>query len=90
MSVKPKDFNSYFSNLPIGAVHSAAYSTGTHIRQLTDKQSGQLEFSNLNFKGQTDTYYIDCQKQIQCSANEVHHLGDTLEEAIHNYPHLFI
>lgn len=91
MCIKPKDFNSYFSNLPIGAVHSATYFTGIYIRQLTDILPGQLKFSSLCGSENTiAAYYIDRQKQIHCSASEVHHLGNSLEEAIHNYPHLFV
>lgn len=91
MCIKPKDFNSYFSDLPIGALHSATYFTGTYIRQLTDILPGQLKFSSvLASENITATYYIDRQKQICCSASEVHHLGDSLEEAMHNYTHLFI
>lgn len=90
MCIKPKDFTSYFSNLPIGAVHSATYFTGTYIRQLIDKQPGQLKFSDLSSKNQTAAYYIDHQKQIHCSASQVRHLGDSLEEAMYDYPHLFV
>ena len=90
MCIKPKDFNSYFSNLPIGAVHYAIYFSGTYIRQLTDISPGQLMFSNLSSKNVTASYYIDHQKRIHCQASEVHHLGNSLKEAMHNYPHLFI
>lgn len=91
MCIKPENFNSYFNNLPIGAIHSATYFTGTYIRQLTDILPGQLKFSNVfASENTTATYYIDHQKQIHCSASEVHHLGNSIEEAMYNYPHLFI
>ena len=84
------EINTYFNTAPLQSIHYAKYSNGnSFIRRINKKTP---------YPG--NTYYIDgfnlnCTASkhysfITCSAIEVIHLGDTLEEAIRLHPEYFI
>lgn len=84
------EINTYFNTAPLQSIHYAKYSNGSSfIRRINKKilQSDNIYYIdgfNLNYTASKHYSFITC------SATEVIHLGNTLEEAIRLHPEYFI
>ena len=82
--------NTYFNTAPLQSIHYAKYSNGSNfIRRINEKI---LQPDNTYYIGGFNLNYTASKHYsfITCSATEVIHLGNTLEEAIRLHPEYFI